>query len=199
MKKSKKVFLGNTYLTVYSIFFLLSCATLSFYLTSHQTWRLSEVVIFYNKYTFAFFLLWGSTLVLALVFIWNGYEYYGIARVKEDCVTLSAPFRKKYVFRYEDIVDIGIDYANNSGIRMWYLYISKDPLPMKYTHRMNRLPYSKRCIRISWDERLYDELCKVLPKDLRKSLERSKTIFHAYKEKGLRSISQSLEEERAEL
>ena len=34
---------------------------------------------------------------------------------------------------------------------------------------------------IRWDERLYDELCKVLPKDLRKSLERSKTIFHAYK------------------
>ena len=122
--------------------------------------------------------IWGGLYVVCCSgFIIGGYLFLGIFQITATHIVLFAPFRRPICLQYEEITDIGIDFAVVNGSRQFWIYLSKDKLPVKFIHKLNHMPINKDQVKIQYTLRVCNELLKVLPPKLGKRLENSKAIL----------------------
>lgn len=125
-------------------------------------------------------ILSGSLLLVLVGLVGNAYTFYGFFSIGTDYIQISAFPRKTYRLDFSDVQIIGIDYDIISGKKQFWIYFSKKVIPMKYYHRMLKLPYSKDVIKISFSKKRFDILMKCLPERLKKDLGRSYSTIRLY-------------------
>ena len=117
----------------------------------------------------------AGPVAIFIVCIVKSYEFWGYVSITETGVTCYAPFKKKLIFDYSEINDIGIDYCWLSVNKQFFIYLSKQKIDSKYWHKINTLPISQNALRIQFTKDVFDSLLEQLPDKLRKTLYRSKT------------------------
>lgn len=120
--------------------------------------------------------------LLLLFFLCRTYEAFGHMKIQEDSILFRHPFRGKRKLLFSEIKYIGIDYGVISGgVKQFWIYFSKVPIPPKYIHNMNRMALSKQTMRIQYRREVFDSLVYYLPKDLSKRLRANYSIIRLYK------------------
>lgn len=110
------------------------------------------------------------------------YEIFGHMKIQGDAVAFFHPFRGKRKLLFSEIKYIGIDYGVISGgVKQFWIYFSKVPIPPKYVHNMNRMALSKQTMRIQYRREVFESLIYYLPKDLSKRLRANYSIIRLYK------------------
>lgn len=131
---------------------------------------------------FGFFFVLALTLVLILVFVQNGFEYFGTVEIYNNRIIFRTVFRKARTFSYTEINDIGIDYGTVSGVKQFWIYCSKEKIGNQYTHNITRLPYSNTTMRIQYRKELYDVLLNsISDADIEKRLRRSYSVIRLFR------------------
>lgn len=127
------------------------------------------------------YMLWGAVFVLFALFCFHAYEYWGILRIREDHLELRAlgVFRRRLYF--DEIKYVGIDYGDVSGMRQFWIYFSRVPIPMKYFHRMTRLKYTKDTFRVQYNRNTYESLLHYLPPKLSRELAKHYSVIRLHK------------------
>ena len=111
------------------------------------------------------------------------YEVFGKITLDEECIVLSAPFRRRITMRLEEIAFGGIDYGTYSGSRHFWIFFSKERVPQHCIHHINRLKISERTIKLEYDPKLCDFLVRGLPNKLSKQLQASTSVIRLFASK----------------
>ena len=124
-------------------------------------------------------------LVLIVVFLRNGYEYFGTIEICADRVVFRTLLQKPRIFYYSDIKEIGIDYGTlQFDQKQFWIYFTKDPMDRKYTHNILRLPFSSESMRVQYSRELFDALLVAIPDGyIRKQLSRSHSVIQLHRVK----------------
>lgn len=129
----------------------------------------------------AFFLLLALYILMWVALV-VPYEAFGYMEIQENAVLFRHPFRGRRKLLFSEIKYIGIDYGVISGgMKQFWIYFSKEPIPRKYLHNMNKMPLSKQTMRIQYRRKVFDALVYYLPKDLSKRLNANYSIIRLYK------------------
>lgn len=113
---------------------------------------------------------------------YDAHEFFGIVKLSETELIVLAPFRRALRFPYSEISDIGIDYGSLSvGVQFW-IYIGKEKIPAKFCHRINRLPFSKKYVRIQYSPKVFVALRESLPESMRKRFNHCQTTLRVFKQ-----------------
>lgn len=127
-----------------------------------------------------FYIIGAVVLFMVGIYIWNGYEFLGLWRIKEDGICFYSLLRRPRMLLYSQIRYIGIDFGILNGVRVFWIYFSELPIEEKYRNNIIRKPFKKNSMRISYNKKAFDELVKGLPADLSKRLERSYSVIRLY-------------------
>ena len=127
------------------------------------------------------FFLWGLVFILFIIFAFHSYEYWGILRIREDHLELRALGVLRRRLRYDEIKYVGIDFGDVSGMRQFWIYFSRTPIPMKYFHRMTRLKYTKDTFRVQYNRNTYESLLHYLPPKLSRELAKHYSVIRLHK------------------
>lgn len=120
--------------------------------------------------------------LLLFFLLFRTYEAFGHMKIQENAVVFSHPFRGKRKLLFSEIKYVGIDYGVISGgVKQFWIYFSKVPIPPKYVHNMNRMALSKQTMRIQYRREVFESLIYYLPKDLSKRLRANYSIIRLYK------------------
>ena len=173
--KKKTWFIMNPYMMFLAIGFLTMLTAASMYITYLVTdgfmLPFIQVVADENSLgAIAFF--YSLTLITAILFCANGFEYFGIVNIKDTGIVFHALFHRKRVFLYKDLQEFGIDYGWLTIDKKYWIYFCKIPLGSKYRHRINRMPFKKYYMRIEYTEKVYQALYDAAPKEIKKQWER---------------------------
>lgn len=127
------------------------------------------------------FIFLGLEFCLFIIFCFHAYECWGILRIREDHLELRAlgVFRRRLYF--DEIKYVGIDYGDVSGMRQFWIYFSRVPIPMKYFHRMTRLKYTKDTFRVQYNRNTYESLLHYLPPKLSRELAKHYSVIRLHK------------------
>ena len=130
-----------------------------------------------------------SAIVLAIPLIaWyllaiaNAYEYFGVVKIQDDCLEFHAIFHRPRRLYYCDLQSIGIDYGMLSLTRQFWIYFSKEKIPPKYIHRINRLKFSKTTMRVQYNKNIFAALVYYTPSDISKRIRKGYSIIRMYHE-----------------
>ena len=107
-------------------------------------------------------------------------QYFGVLSIKEYCIVFRSPLKRRRIIPYDEIQDIGIDVGTTGA---FWIYISRKPIPIKYHHRINRMPPRKCDILFGYSDRAYHSLCTFLPKNISKKFSATASILMIYKNK----------------
>lgn len=122
--------------------------------------------------------------VIMLVYLINciihSFWYLGLYRLKDRGISFYAPLRKSIHVPYDSIRYIGIDFGIVSGSRQFWIYFSTDPIPAKYVHKIHGMPVNRKCMRVQYSDKRYQELLNVLPDKQKKELIKAATILRVY-------------------
>ena len=122
--------------------------------------------------------------VLMLIHLINcivhSFWYFGLYRVTKTEVTFYAPLRKSIKIPYDSIRYIGIDFGVVAGSRQFWIYFSTEPIPAKYVHKIHSMPVNRKCMRVQYSDKRYQELLNVLPDKQKKELIKAATILRVY-------------------
>jgi len=110
------------------------------------------------------------------------FEVFGTVEIIDGGIIFRAPFCKKRVFLYEDMVEFGIDYGWLSVSRQFWIYFAKKPIDPKYRNRINRLKFTKDYMRFQYSKKMYDLVYAAAPKDIKKKWERKQALLRRLKE-----------------
>lgn len=133
---------------------------------------------------FGFLFVLILSLVLVVITLLNGYDYYGSIELFNDKIVFRAPFRKKRVFHYSEIKDVGIDYGTISGVPQFWIYFSKETIDNTYSHEILRLQNSESTMRVQYREKLYAELMdNISCQKVRKQLAKSHSVISLFNKK----------------
>ena len=102
---------------------------------------------------------------------------FSVVTMKEDCVVVHCPFRRRKKLRYEDIQSIGIDIGTTGA---FWIYISRKPFPQKYRNRINRMPRRKCDVLFSYSDKAYGIMCEYLPGKINKQFAASASVLRLY-------------------
>lgn len=129
----------------------------------------------------ALYFVTSCIILLFIIFLYNGYEYFGTVEILSDRLVFRALLHKTRIFYFTDIIDIGIDYGVISGLRHFYIYFGKEKVPPKYTHNITRLKYSKNIMRVQYRRNVFDALLEVLPQaTLGKQLKKGESVIRLF-------------------
>ena len=122
--------------------------------------------------------------VIMLVYLINciihSFWYLGLYRLKDRGISFYAPLRKSIHVPYDSIRYIGIDFGIVSGSRQFWIYFSTEPIPAKYVHKIHGMPVNRKCMRVQYSDKRYQELLNVLPDKQKKELIKAATILRVY-------------------
>lgn len=127
-------------------------------------------------------LLLLSFYLFLMITLFAPYEAFGHMKIQEDSLLFRHPFRAKRKLLFSEIKYIGIDFGVISGgMKQFWIYFSKVPIPPKYVHNIPRMALSKQTMRIQYRREVFDSLVYYLPKDLSKRLRANYSIIRLYK------------------
>ena len=108
------------------------------------------------------------------------YQYFGVLYLTQEGVLLKAPFKRRIYIPYPEIRELGIDVGTT---KQFWIYISKQKIPLKYQHRINQICSSVRHERIivPYSDKLLSMLVSKLPQPLGKRLNHTTSILRIYK------------------
>ena len=98
----------------------------------------------------------------------------------QEGVLLKAPFKRRIYIPYPEIRELGIDVGTT---KQFWIYISKQKIPLKYQHRINQICSSVRHERIivPYSDKLLSMLVSKLPQPLGKRLNHTTSVLRIYK------------------
>ena len=124
-------------------------------------------------------------LLLYLVIILDGHEMTPYYKIENNQLSLYAIGKKTWRINLQDCQDIGIDYGVLSGgIEQYWMYFSKERIPRKYFHNMNRLKYSPTCIKIQFSEEAYQIIYNGSSPDVQRKLKNAHSVIDNLRRKG---------------
>ena len=125
-------------------------------------------------------------LLLYLVIILDGHEMTPYYKIENNQLSLYAIGKKTWRISLQDCQDIGIDYGVLSGgIEQYWMYFSKERIPRKYFHNMNRLKYSPTCIKIQFSEEAYQIIYNGSSPDVQRKLKNAHSVIDNLRRKGI--------------
>lgn len=104
-------------------------------------------------------------------------QYFGVLNIKEDCIVLRTPLKRRKVIRYDEMQAIGVDKGTTGS---FWIYISRTPIPIKYHNKINKIPPRKCDIIFAYSDRAYNSLCMYLPNNISKRFVSSASILKLY-------------------
>lgn len=110
----------------------------------------------------------------------NSFWYFGLYKLTPTSISFYAPFRKNIYLSYDAIRYIGVDFGVVSGNRQFWIYFSMEPIPPKYVHKIHGMPVNRKCMRIQYSDKRFQELLNVLPDKQKKELIKAATILRVY-------------------
>lgn len=132
----------------------------------------------------------GSWLVVVMFFLFaltiilDGREIISYYRVENGVFYLYSPLLKTWKIDLKECVDIGIDYGVISGgMKQYWFYFSMDPIPKKYFHRINRLKYTKRCMRVQFNDKAYNVILQNSPPEVQRKLRNAYSVIENQRKK----------------
>lgn len=119
-------------------------------------------------------------LLLYVVTLHFSYQYFGVLYLTQEGVGLKAPFKRRIYIPYPEIRELGIDVGTT---KQFWIYISKQKIPLKYQHRINQICSSARRERIivPYSDKLLRMLVSKFPQPLGKRLNHTTSILRIYK------------------
>ena len=119
-------------------------------------------------------------LLLYVVTLHFSYQYFGVLYLTQEGVLLKAPFKRRIYIPYPEIRELGIDVGTTN---QFWIYISKQKIPLKYQHRINQICSSVRHERIivPYSDKLLRMLVSKLPQPLGKRLNNTTSVLRIYK------------------
>ena len=66
--------------------------------------------------------------------------------------------------------------------RQFWIYFSKEKIPPKYIHRINRLKFSKTTMRVQYNKNIFAALVYYTPSDISKRIRKGYSIIRMYHE-----------------
>ena len=122
--------------------------------------------------------------VIILVYLINciihSFWYLGLYRLNDGGISFYAPLRKSNHFPYDSIRYIGVDFGVVAGSRQFWIYFSTEPIPAKYVHKIHGMPVTRKCMRIQYSDKRFQELLNVLPDKQKKELIKAAIILRVY-------------------
>ena len=170
------------YLTLTTVVLYLKCFKLYVpdFLDALRTQGMSA-----NMYSDLFLIVFPAVILLLLyvVSFHFSYQYFGVLYLTQEGVLLKAPFKRRIYIPYPEIRELGIDVGTT---KQFWIYISKQKIPLKYQHRINQICSSVRHERIivPYSDKLLSMLVSKLPQPLGKRLNHTTTILTIYKGAG---------------
>ena len=116
-------------------------------------------------------------LILILNLYWCSEQYFGVLSIKDDCIVLYRPLKRRKKIAFEDIQSIGIDVGTTGA---FWIYISSRQIPAKYHNKINKLTPKKSDILFAYSDRAFESLCTYLPKSYSKRLSATASIIKLY-------------------
>lgn len=116
-------------------------------------------------------------LVLIIALYWCSEQYFGVLSIKDDCIVLYRPLKRRKKIAFEDIQSIGIDVGTTGA---FWIYISNRQIPAKYHNKINKLTPKKSDILFAYSDRAFDSLCTYLPKPYSKRFSATASIIRLY-------------------
>ena len=115
-----------------------------------------------------------------IVFPAVSYQYFGVLYLMQEGVLLKAPFKRRIYIPYLEIRELDIDVGTT---KQFWIYISKQKIPLRYQHRINQICSSARHERIivPYSDKLLSMLVSKLPQPLGKRLNNTTSILRIYK------------------
>lgn len=171
MKREKR-FIAAPYMFVMVIGFMIACIG-AYTCMLVAWWRYpggKEVII----------LLFSLYLVLLITFFCIRYEWATIVEIQEDRLLFKALFTRRS-FYYKDMHYIGVDYGVLQGSKQFWIYFSEKEIPMKYYHQINRLKFTKDCMRVQYYKKAYNKLVEHTPPEISKQLRKCYSTVLLYK------------------
>lgn len=167
------------YLTLTTVVLYLKCFKLYVpdFLDALRTQGMSA-----NMYSDLFLIVFPAVILLLLyvVSFHFSYQYFGVLYLTQEGVLLKAPFKRRIYIPYPEIRELGIDVGTT---KQFWIYISKQKIPLKYQHRINQICSSVRHERIivPYSDKLLNMLVSKLPQPLGKRLNNTTSILRIYK------------------
>lgn len=122
---------------------------------------------------------WLVILFLAILFLsfygflfGQGYGSFGTMHITNEGLVFKAPFKRTVKMPYKEISFLGIDYGVLSLTKQFWIYFSREPIPLKYRRRINRMKMNSNTMRIQYRKELFDALVLQLPRDLSKRMDK---------------------------
>lgn len=120
-----------------------------------------------------------SLVIFCTIFI-NRYAMVSVVEIYEDRIDLCALLtRRSYYFC--DINHIGVDYWLMQGEPEFWIYFSKEPVPMKYYHKINTHLNTKTFCRILYIPKNYNLLIQNTPPEISRQIRKCYSTVLAYK------------------
>lgn len=108
------------------------------------------------------------------------YDWLSIVRLHEDKIVLWAMFTRQS-YSYADMKYIGIDYSLVDSRPEFWIYFSKEPIPMRYCHKIRGHHISKSFLRILYSPRNYELLIQNTPPEISRQIRKCYSTVLAYK------------------
>jgi len=160
--------------------YLFALSTMVFLLIAvSMGWMCYEVRHIEDAYKVYIFFICLISVYLINCFI-HSFWYFGLYRLSNTGISFYAPFRKSINLPYSSIRYIGIDFGVVSGSRQFWIYFSTEPIPAKYVHKIHGMPVNRKCMRIQYSDKRFQELLNVLPDKQKKELIKAATILRVY-------------------
>lgn len=118
--------------------------------------------------------------LLLITFFCIRYEWATIVEIQEDRLLFKALFTRRS-FYYKDMHYIGVDYGVLQGSKQFWIYFSEKEIPMKYYHQINRLKFTKDCMRVQYYKKAYNKLVEHTPPEISKQLRKCYSTVLLYK------------------
>lgn len=125
-------------------------------------------------------LLFSLYFLLLLTLFCIRYEWATIVEIQEDRLLFKALFTRRS-FYYKDMHYIGVDYGVLQGSKQFWIYFSEKEIPMKYYHQINRLKFTKDCMRVQYYKKAYNKLVEHTPPEISKQLRKCYSTVLLYK------------------
>lgn len=169
-KQYKHRFVGSSYMMIMCALLILLSTGVMVWLTYNQISKYG-----FDDVTVALFCM---PLLIVIPCYINRFEYFPVITIKGDSLEIRALLSKRRMY-YEDICYIGIDYAVLEGQKRFWIYFSKEPVPINYLRHVKLLRSSKKTLWIQFSDELFDSLRHYLPDKLSRELGKHYSIIRA--------------------
>lgn len=186
MKNPKKRFLMSPYLFSLGLILVIAVVGVTIKVVDICFWELRTFppaggnILESGAVKSLLFIILPWEFLLAFL-LFRTYEVLGYMEIQEDRLLFGSLFRRKREIRYSEIAYIGIDYGVLSGHKQFWIFFSKEKVPQKYFHNINRMKLSSQTMRIQYSRKVFEALVFYLPKNLSKKLAASYSIIRLNK------------------